>query len=1107
MTRQAVFRGVWVATYVALLGACAHGSSPSGLRPTPGHQRPDAPGERAAFDLARRLPPGAAAIDPAWYMQAQSAALRMPDFATAAGRFVASSKSAPRWQALGPGNVAGRTRTLVFDPRDPDRLLAGGVSGGVWESTDAGASWRSLSDAAANVNIGALLIDPVEPDTIYAGTGELFRNSQRPYSAMWGQGILRSTDNGANFRQLLATANDDFRYVSDLVVSPHDHRRLYAATNTGVWRSDDGGNRFVQVLAPTTSGGGLLYEGCTDLAMLPAADGADTLLVSCASRSEDDRYWLPGTVVPPACGGPCPGTVFRSDDAAAASPAWQVVLSEPGMGRTSLAVAPSNPDIVYALSASIVPGPDRNGDGRGDYDNGLHALFRSTDAGRSWTARVRNTSPDVLSTYLLSYADGFEAPRCGFGSFDAYSAGWYNQAIAVNPLDPDIVWVGGMEVYRSDNGGSSFGKASYWWLDGSSPFGVHADVHLIAFHPDYAEGTRLLYLTNDGGVARTEQDGARTNSGPNAACGPTQAGVVPWITLESGMTSTQFYTGTVNANGSLLLGGAQDNGTLLQRASFGNAAFQEIFGGDGASVAIDPRNDNVLYVSYQNVNIHRSQDGGRGFTRATDGIVDTPIFIMPFIIDTQTPNRLYAAGTRLWRSNDQGRHWVAASAALGASFGHRVSALAVSPADNSHLLMGNQFGIHRSNAAASSNGSSVFASSSPRSGWVSSLAFDPVDPNVAYATYSTFGGSHVWRSVDGGASWSAIDGSGDARLPDLPVHHLVVDPNHRDRLYVGTDLGVFVTLDGGQHWAQENAGFANVIVERLAIAPNAAGGVPKLYAFTYGRGVWSAPLTDFDGEPAYRIGADSSGGFFDPAQDGHGWLIESTPIDGTAGVVATWYTYRDGEPVWLVGAAAVDGDRARIPMSISRGGDFPPDFDPSAVTLEPWGVVELQFSSRDSASVNWTTAYPGFADGSMSLTRLTRIATPRGAALDACHSGSWFEPSQSGHGLQVEVIGEAGSEQLVVAWFTYLDGAQRWLLGAGPINGGSATLPMTITRGGQFPPDFDPSTIERTAWGSLTFRASGPDRAHVQWQSAIEGFGSGSLDLVRLTALSGSPCP
>ncbi len=1088
---------------IALVAACAVQQTQelaSGAPPP--RERPDSPGERAEFDQARRLPAGVAAIDPQWYTTAQRDAQRLPAFSTEAGRFVTGEKTAPRWEWLGPSNVGGRTRTLVFDPLNPSRMLAGGVSGGIFESTDAGTSWHPLSDDAVNLNIGALAFAPQRSDIIYAGTGELYRNNERPYAAMWGQGILRSTDGGRHFQQLLATANDNFRYVSDLHVSPFNRGSIYAATNTGVWRSDDGGSSFVQILKPTDAAGGLLYEGCTDLQAFPDSEG---LLVTCASRSEDDRYWLPGTVVPPACGGPCPATVFRTDVADESVPTWAVVLSEPGMGRTSLAMAPSNPNIIYALAASTVPGPDRNNDGRGDYNNGLHGLYRSTNGGRSWQQRLLNDSTDVLSTYLLSYADGFEAVRCGFGNFDPYSAGWYNQAIAVNPLNPDIVWVGGMEVYRSDDGGASFGKASYWWLDDGQPGAVHADQHLLKFHPNYAQGTRILYSTNDGGVAYTDDDAGPVRTGAAAACGP-GTGVVRWTTIEEGLGSTQFYTGAVSASASLWLGGAQDNGTLLQSPFSSGNNFTEIFGGDGASVAIDPRNDSVLYVSYQNVNIHRSTDGGNTFTRATSGMDDDTVFIMPFEIDRTAPDRLYAGGSRLWRTTNQGRNWSAASQVLGFDFTDRISAIGLSPVNPNLLLLGNQHAIFRSSNATTISASSTLSSTSPRSGWVSSLTFDPVDANVAYATYSTFGGAHVWRSGDAGASWQAIDGGGAGALPDIPVHHLVIDPNNRQRLYIGTDIGVFVSLDGGGSWARENGGFANVIVERLAIAPNPPGGVAQLYAFTYGRGVWRAPLADFDGVPSYRIGADLSGAFYDPAQDGHGWFLETINIDGVPGVVATWYTYLNGEQVWLVGAGKVTGDSVRIPLSITRNGGFPPDFISGEVIVDAWGEVELRFSDKDHGSATWTTTHPGFVSGSMPLTRLTSIATGSDGNLSACYSGTWYQPTQAGHGLQVQLIGAPGSRQLVAIWFTYLNGRQVWLLGTGPVQGDQATLAMTITQGGQFPPNFNAASVVRENWGTLTFEGLGSQIARAQWQSTRPGFSNGGLDLVRLTTLLDKGC-
>lgn len=1077
------------------------------LLPMPPQKRPGGPGRRAELHLAKRLPEGAIELDPSLYVRAEAQAAVLPLFSSKSGRASAHAKAGGGWEWMGPTNVAGRMRALVFHPQEPDRMFASGVSGGIWQTHDAGVTWQAMSDDAVNLNIGALAIDPSNPDILYAGTGELYRNSERPYAAMWGQGILRSTDGGHTWPQLLSTRSADFRYVSDIVISHHHSGRLYAATNSGVWRSDDRGQSFVKVLAPTDGSGGLLYEGCVDLQLVPGMPG-DHLLATCASRSTNDRYWLPNSVIPPACGGPCPATMFLSEDAAAPTPQWQPVLSEAGMGRTELAMAPSNPAIVYAMSASIAPGFDRTGDGQGDYENALHAVFRSDDAGRTWQARVRNSSSDRLSTYLLSYGYGYEPATCKQSSF-VYGAGWYNMAITVHPQDPDIVWAAGMEIYRSDDGAQTFGRASEWWPS-NSPYYVHADVHALAFHPHYAQGRRQLFVATDGGLALTEEDDAPVRRGPLAACLGTGDIAPRWSERTQGLGTTQYYTGTVNADGSLVMGGLQDNGTQLWVGSSVPGAWSHILGGDGTSVAIDPRNDNVIYASSQNVAIRRSTNRGQTWSVATNGLNDTPIFVMPYAIDRRAPDRLYAGATRVWRTLDQGNSWVPASAQFGSSFDHRVSAIDVSPVDNNRVLAGNRFGIHRSSSAATTNGATIWPMSTPRSGWVSSLRFDPQAADVAYATYSTFGGSHVWRSHDAGATWEPIDGEGSGRLPDVPVHDIAIHPHDSSRLYVATDIGVFVSVNGGGSWYREHSGFANAIVERLAIAPDAPAG-PTLHAFTYGRGVWRVALADLAGQPNHPLGADLSGSWFDPAQDGHGWLFEAIDVQGVLGVVATWYTYLDGKPVWLTGAGVANEYSVRIPLTLTSGGGFPPHFDAAAVVREPWGEVEIRFDTPARARATWSTSRPGFSSGSMSLERLVLPAvggdeSDAGSALVACHSGSWFQPTQDGHGLQVQIFGEAAARQAVVVWYAYLDGAQRWLTGSGPVSGDSAVVTMISADGGQFPPHFNPADVTRRPWGTVVFTATGADSARIAWTSEQAGFGSGELDLVRLTSMLGRAC-
>ncbi len=172
--------------------------------------------------------------------------------------------------------------------------------------------------------------------------------------------------------------------------------------------------------------------------------------------------------------------------------------------------------------------------------------------------------------------------------------------------------------------------------------------------------------------------------------------------------------------------------------------------------------------------------------------------------------------------------------------------MAVHPTNNELVLAGTAAGhIARNSAATSATEATPWTLTQPRTGFVSSIVFDPVESTTVYATYAGFGGAHVWVSNDSGASWTALGGN----LPDMPVHVIAVDPTDRNRLYLGTDLGVFVSLDRGATWAVENTGFANAVTEAVFIAPGLSG--PAVYAFTHGRGAWRAELV-FPSQPRRR---------------------------------------------------------------------------------------------------------------------------------------------------------------------------------------------------------------------------------------------------------------
>ena len=376
---------------------------------------------------------------------------------------------------------------------------------------------------------------------------------------------------------------------------------------------------------------------------------------------------------------------------------------------------------------------------------------------------------------------------------------------------------------------------SYWW--GDTKGYVHADQHAILFHPQYdGAANRTLFVANDGGLFTTQDALAQPVTSVAAVCTP-EASQSEWTSLNNGYGVTQFYHGAPYPDGATYFGGTQDTGVV--RGS-GSQEWDVLVPGDAGYVAVDPVDTNVLYASLTNLSIYKSTDGWETFADATSGIDpgDGFLFVTPLVLDPSDPKRLWTAGAHLWRTTDAAGSWAKASARLDSS----ASALAVSPSDPDRMLVGTGDGfVHRTTTARTSTADTDWPSSQPRKGFVSSVAFDPNDPSVVYATYSTFGGVHVWKSTDGGATWTGIDGAGRGALPDLPVNAIAVDPVDGRYLYLGTDLGVFVSKDGGANWLVENTGFANVITSWVTVQKG-EGNTRTLFAFTHGRGAWKITI-------------------------------------------------------------------------------------------------------------------------------------------------------------------------------------------------------------------------------------------------------------------------
>ena len=862
------------------------------------NDRTDQPQEAMEWYLKKRLPKGEKVLPVERYFEAKEKIKKMKRFSTrgnknlppaqdteellgdggedpefpngtgggGAGDGSASTSGAlGTWQSIGPGNVGGRTRALVIDPVDPNTMYSAGVAGGVWKTTNAGSSWAPLNDFLANIAVTVLAMDPNDHNTLYAGTGEGFFNAD----GVRGAGIFKTNDAGAHWTRLASTAsNTNFFFIADIVVSPANSQHVYAATRTGVWRSLDGGANWTQVIVSNAANGA---NGAMDLVMR-------------TDQATDYIYAAVGTFAR--------SHIFRNTDAGG-SGTWVDVFSDPVGGRTSLAIAPSNQNTIYAMVACISCGAGTNPNfPTANYTDGLLGVFRSQSAGDagSWTTQVRNNSANLQDTLLLTNPVNGAFLQCGFGSSQFINQGWYDNVLAVDPTDENKVWAGGIDVFRSDNGGVNWAVASYWWFQGNGtppnngdPQLVHADNHVLVFHPQYNGTTnQTLIVGDDGGIYKTDNaktgnvgyvnginpsGGTITNASPICGNEFTPGGffTVPspviWAPLNNGYAVTQFYHGLPYPNGQTYFGGAQDNGTNRGTDAAGPNAWARINGGDGGYVAVNPQNTNTIFFETTGLSLRRSTNGGASSASVITGIAgDAFPFITVFRMDPNVPTRLWIGGQFMWRSDNNATNWTRTSNA--AQTGGSITAMAIAPGNSNVVIDGAASGqLRRTTIGTTANAASVLntvwlQSFTPRgngNGTISWVEYDPSNSNNVWATISTFnvapnaqgtGAGHVFKSTNGGATWTLADGTqtpGNVNaIPDIPAHSVVIDPNDNQRIYVGTDLGVFVSLDGGANWARETTGFSNTVVESMSAVNN--NGVTTLFAFTHGRGTFKVTI-------------------------------------------------------------------------------------------------------------------------------------------------------------------------------------------------------------------------------------------------------------------------
>ncbi len=731
----------------------------------------------------------------------------------------------------GPENLGGRTRALAYDIRYDGAsnriILAGGVSGAVFKSTDDGATWVRKSPVGDLFSVTTLVQDPRVGfrDTWYYGGGEFTGNSASASGALYrGKGVYKSTDNGETWTHLPASNTGTYEvfdhradYIVKLVVDPTTGY-VYMAAMDAIYRSTDGGTTWSIVL---TSGDSIFGSSMTT-DIIVTSTGRFYAAFSGLSNTSPTN--MPG-VWTSTSGDAGSWTKIAGPTAGTSPVGWNAAGA---FGRVVLAYAPSLDSRVYAVyhksTATFCPGPLPEAE-----------LFQWDDGSSTWTELSANV-PDE--------------PGCSIGNDPFAVQSGYDLVMAVKPDDPDVVFLGGTNIYRSTSGFTTTaattrigGYAST--VDYSLYASSHPDIHAIVFSP--TSSTTML-CGNDGGIQRTTDN---------------LAGTVSWTQINIGYRTYQYYHITVDPRigNEKVLGGAQDNGSTRNIGGIGSD-FESVMGGDGVSVGLS---DPVAALQYEYVGFQAgyiirrdaSLPSGSGTLITPPGEAGTGLFVTLFKLDPDNTELLYYANDHaLYRTPTASivttPTWTALTGVAGAvGVGADITALsttrgAYSPVTSS-LFIGTDAGeLFRLDdpafVAAATPPVDITGATFPAGGFISSIAVNPRNDDTVIVTFSSYGVTSVfWTGTANSAvpTWTEVEGS--LTLPSYRSSAIAVTASGVE-YYVGTSVGLFTStgLPGAVAWVQDGATeIGNAVISSLALRPSDN----KLVVGTHGYGMWYAMLT------------------------------------------------------------------------------------------------------------------------------------------------------------------------------------------------------------------------------------------------------------------------
>ena len=713
-----------------------------------------------------------------------------------------------KFREIGPASPAGRIDDFAVLESNPATFYVATATGGLWKTTNNGTTFEVLFDDQTTSSIGDVAIAPEDPNLVWVGTGE---NNNRQ-SSSWGDGIYKSTDGGKTWRNMgLGTS----RHIARIVVDPGDLDVVYVAAlgslfgpggDRGVYKTTDGGKTWRRTLFVDED------TGATELVMDPSNN--KTLYAATYQRRRTS-FGFNG-------GGPG-SAIWKSGDGGETWTKLDAGIPEGPKGRIGLDVYRKNPNVLYArIEHARASG-----------------VYRSDDAGATWR-KMSDVNPRPM----------------------------YFSQIRIDPTDDHRIYVLGVQLHVSDDGGRTFRN------DGAR--NIHVDFHAMWIDP--ANSDHLL-LGGDGGVG-ISHDRSQT---------------YVWL---NNMPIGQFYHVTYDMKTPYTVcGGLQDNNTwcgpsaVRTRAGIVNDDWFIIGGGDGFQAQIDPTDPNIMYAESQGGRMNRVDR----VTNERKTIRPEPVegqdtyrwnWDTPVILSPHDPATLFVAANRVFRSSDRGHDWVVVSPDLtsnvdrdeleimgvpgskitiarndGISQYPTLATFAESPKRAGVYWSGSDDGLVQVSRDAGKTWTNVTANihGAPKMGYVSRVAPSRFEEGTVYVTFdghrSNDFSTYVFASTNFGAAWSAIAGD----LPKGEVARTITeDLTNPNVLYLGTETGVFVTVDRGEHWLRPRSNLPTVPVYEITLHPRENA----MLLATHGRSVWI--LDDLTPFQQWAEAASTDAYFFDP---------------------------------------------------------------------------------------------------------------------------------------------------------------------------------------------------------------------------------------------------